>query len=241
MTRPLPARARRPRPAAAAALLLALCVGCETTGFAPRRQPSDPDVELARCLDGLRDARADDGAARTGAVASWEGEVRRLALEFPAHVPTLLANALLSGAGRDREGAQRYLDRLLALDPGHVEAAVLRGHIALQEGNVHLAREVLSHAILLAPDRAELHETLAAAAYVSGELDEARAGLARAQRLGAPAWRTAFDLGLVEEAAGDPDAALRQYAIALQVRPDFPRARARDRALRAERNAPPDE
>ena len=227
------------------AIVLALCAGCEATGFTERPQPSNPDEVLARCLDQLGRTRAGDGEDVQGDVRSgldahyFVGEVRRLALEFPNHVPTLFANALLSREAGEREDAQRYLDRVLALDPTHVEALVLRSHIALQEGDVMSARELLTHGLLLAPDQAELHEALAAVQYVAGEFDQARASLVRAEKLGAPNWRTAYDRGLVEEAVGEPAHALEQYEITLRARPDFEPARARSRALHANDAASP--
>jgi tetratricopeptide (TPR) repeat protein len=166
-----------------------------------------------------------------------ESEIRRLALEFPTHVPTLFANAMLSYEVDDRESAQRYLDRLLAIHPGHADAAVLRCRIALREGDVPLANKILERAIAVSPDQAELHETKAAVAYVAGHFDAAQADLATAENLGAPRWRIAFHRGLIAESVGERDLALSQYAIVLSERPEFEPAQARSRALQA--SAPP--
>ena len=226
---------------AAIACLLAWLPCCSVTGFDARPQPTSPDETLYNYLGALRRARADGGQAeivpgdaktRTDA-HRLESEIRRLALEFPTHVPTLFANALLSYEVDDRESAQRYLDRLLTIDPGHVEAAVLRCRIALREGDVPLASEVLEKAIAVAPDQAELHETMAAVDYVAGQFDAAQSELATAENLGAPRWRAAFHRGLVAESLGERDLALSQYAIVLNERPEFEPAQARSRALQA--------
>jgi hypothetical protein len=64
-------------------------------------------------------------------------------------------------------------------------------------------------------------------------LDEARAELTRAGALGAPRWRIAYHLGMIEEVSGHPAEATRLYMEALQGNPAFTAADSRLRALRA--------
>jgi predicted Zn-dependent protease len=225
----------------AIAVVIAWLPCCSVTGFNARPQPVSPDQPLCDYLGALRRARADGGQAEVVPgdagtrmdVHRIESELRRLALEFPTHVPTLFANAMLSYEVDDRESAQRYLDRLLTIDPGHVDAAVLRCRIALREGDVPLAKNVLERAIAVSPDQAELHETMAAVDFVAGHFDAAQTELATAENLGTPRWRAAFDRGLVAESLGERDFALSQYAIVLSERPEFEPAQARSRALQA--------
>jgi tetratricopeptide (TPR) repeat protein len=211
-----------------------------------RPQSTDPDERLSFYLDALQRAREHGGHCRIEQGDTMvdvdahkiEGEIRRLALEFQNHVPTLFANALLCDQESDDEGAQRYLDRVLAIQPSHADAVVMRSQLAMQEGDLALTREMLVRALAAAPDQSKLHETLAALEYVSGHADEARVELGKAERLGAPAWRIAFHRGLIEEAAGSRDLALVQYAAVIQERPEFEPAQAHARALQAEAQTP---
>ena len=57
-------------------------------------------------------------------------EMRNLATLHPRHVPTLVANAALAYEGGDPVRAQKYLDQALRVDPGHVQATLLRIRIA---------------------------------------------------------------------------------------------------------------
>jgi tetratricopeptide (TPR) repeat protein len=223
-------------------LLIAASSGCAVTGFQARPQPTDPNQRLHVYLDALQRARANGGTAEIELEGVYEpldthrieNEIRRLAIEFPVHVPTLLANAMLSNEVDDRENTQRFLDRVLAIDPRNANAALLRSQLAMREGNLPYARSLLQTSIALTPDSAELYEALAAVDYLGGRFDDARASLAKADKLGAPRWRMAFNRGLVEEASGNREAAFSQYAAALEDRPDFELARARSRALQAE-------
>jgi tetratricopeptide (TPR) repeat protein len=225
----------------AIAVVIAWLPCCSVTGFNARPQPVSPDQALCDYLGALRRARAEGGEAEVvpGEAGTRmdahriESEIRRLALEFPTHVPTLLANAMLSYEVDDRESAQRYLDRLLAIHPGHADAAVLRCQIALREGDVPLASKTLEKAIVVSPDQAELHETMAAVDYFAGHFDAAQTELATAQNLGAPCWRIAFHRGLIAESVGERELALSQYALVLSERPGFEPAQARSRALQA--------
>jgi Flp pilus assembly protein TadD len=69
--------------------------------------------------------------------------------------------------------------------------------------------------------------------YLSGELADAALELQTAQRLGAPGWRVAYHLGLVDEAAGRLDAAREHYAAAVAGNPGWLPARSRLNALQA--------
>jgi hypothetical protein len=51
--------------------------------------------------------------------------------------------------------------------------------------------------------------------------------------LGAPRWRIAYHLGLVEEASGRRDEASRYYSEAVDANPTFEPAKSRLKALRA--------
>jgi Flp pilus assembly protein TadD len=69
--------------------------------------------------------------------------------------------------------------------------------------------------------------------YLDGRLPEATLELTTAQVLGAPRWRVAYHLGLVEEAAGRFAEASRHYGEALEGNPEWAPAQSRFNALRA--------
>lgn len=159
-----------------------------------------------------------------------------LAEMFPRHVPTLVANGVVAYDAHLPERAQEYLDRALALAPVHPEAAVLRARIASEQGDLPFAKRLLDDQIRFTPDHAGLREADASVLFELGRLDEARAELDAAQRLGAPAWRVAFNAGLIEETAGRPGLAMKYYETALHGNEKCNAARSRLRALEA---APP--
>ena len=92
---------------------------------------------------------------------------------------------------------------------------------------------MLDQQIGLAPAHAGLRETHAAALYVDGKMAEAKTELTLAKALGAPRWRIAYHLGLIEEAAGRRDEAAKYYAEAVTGNPTFEPAESRLKALRA--------
>ena len=217
-------------------LALTLLAGCATEGAL-----TDPDRQLAARLDrwcAIEDdtghaAHADDHPGETLDRGHLRREIERLSLHFPGHVPTLLACALVSVDAGEPERAQAYLDRLFKLEPLHPDAAILRARLAERDGNLPLARRVLEQQLRAAPDHSGLHEALAGVLWQAGEAERARAHLARAEALGAPPWRMAYDRGLLAESLGDREAAMSEYRRALELDPLLAPARQRLRALEA--------
>jgi len=143
-----------------------------------------------------------------------------------------MANAVIAYDGHRPVQSQQFLDQILAQSRTYPDAAVLRAQIAIEDGNVPFARRLLEQQIKLAPDHAGLHETYGATLYLGGQLPEARRELTMAGALGAPRWRVAYHLGLVEEASGRPDEAGRYYSEALEANPGWAPAQSRLKALR---------
>jgi tetratricopeptide (TPR) repeat protein len=208
-----------------------------------RQVCSNPDAQLARVLQPLEDLRAkgcDDGANRGASECEQlRREIERLSLVCPGHVPTLMANAVIAYDEHRPAQSQQFLDQILSRAQSHPDAAILRARIAIEEGNLPFARRLLEQQINLAPDHAGLHETYGAVLYLGGQLLEARHELTTASALGAPRWRIAYHLGLIEESAGRVDDALRYYAEALEGNPGWTLAQARLNALRAKRPVGP--
>lgn len=203
---------------------------CTTYSFGHRDTNCDPDERLAQLLDDYEEChRHSDGNGTHLAVDCDRAAVaiERLATEFPRHVPTLQAIAVIAYDNGDRAKAQRYLAAVFAIEPSYPEAAILRSRVAIEEGNLRLAREQLENQVVYTPNHAGVHEALSSVYYLSGEMERASSAITRAEKLGAPAWRVAFNRGLLAEAAGRTTEAQRQYRAALDANPEFTPARAR--------------
>lgn len=159
--------------------------------------------------------------------ADQRREIERVAYICPAYAPGLMASAILAYDDQQPARAQQYLDALFGLQSAHAPAAVLRGRIALEEGNIPFAQRFLAEHVKLSPNDAELREVYAGALYLAGKLPEAKQQLAVAANLGAPAWRVAYHRGLFEEAGGNLHGAFQHYEEALRDRADWDLALAR--------------
>ena len=213
--------------------------GCATTSPLVRQLCYNPDVQLASVLRPLEDLRAKGCEVSIAArgVSNCDAlrqELDRLVVVCPTHAPTLMAGAVFAYDERQPIKSQQMLDQILAQPGRFPDAAVLRARIAIEEGNVPFARHLLERQIRLVPDHAELHETYGATLYVEGRLPEAERELATAEALGAPRWRIAYHLGLVEEASGRRDDARRHYAEAVAGNPGWAPAQSRLNGLRAD-------
>ena len=193
----------------------------------------NPDAQLVEMVPPLVSGSCrDTGAAECDRLTQ---ALQRLSAVCPAHVSTTLVNAVLAYQEQQPARAQQLLDEILARPQSQPDAAVLRARIAIEEGNLVFARRLLGQQLQLAPDHASLHETFAAALYVDGDLAAAVKELTVAGTLGAPRWRVAYHLGLIQEADGHEDEAIKLYEEALQGRPEFSAAASRLKALRARR------
>jgi tetratricopeptide (TPR) repeat protein len=221
---------------ASAALLVFLASGCTSYSFGHRDTETDPDVRLAKLVDEYDQAKAGQ-STREGQIlrdtSRIQLETERLALDIPGHVPTLMACAVMAFEAKETVKAQRYLDAIFHDQPAHAEAAILRSRIAIDEGNLPFARRLLATQVQYAPDNASLREAHSGVLYMSHDLEGARAEILAAEKLGAPAWRVAYNRGLIAEAAGQNEEAQRQYQAAVDGNADFPQARSRLSGMKA--------
>lgn len=191
-----------------------------------------PDSQLMPAWRKWQEARSQPGGCGsledgTYICEAQRQEVERVAYVCPTYVPGLMASAILAYDEHRGALAQQYLDALFNLQKAHGPAAVLRGRIALEEGNIPFALRFLGEHVKLSPEDAELREVYAGALFLADKLGEAKYQLTIAANLGAPAWRIAYHHGLFEEVAGNLRLALQHYETALRERPDWGLALAR--------------
>ncbi len=225
-----------------AAVILLLSLGASSCATRAVRWSGNGCVSVKSRLNeswsALQEARSNpEGCApdRNGAdpCEALRYRIELLSHECPNDVQTLMANAVLAYDARQMIKAQQLLDHLLSLGIVYPEAAILRGRIAVEEGNVPFALKFVSQQIRISMDTPGLREVLASALYLSKRWEEARSELAVAEALGAPKWRIAYHRGLIEEAAGHLPEAERNYQDALRERPGWKPADSRLKGLRA--------
>lgn len=213
-------------------LTLSLYTGACLSAARPlqRQECIEPDARLSQLLPQYELLRATGCTAECG---NLRREIERLVVVCPTHAPTLMANAVLAYDDKQVAAAQQLLDILLGQSGSHADAAALRARIALEEGNVPFALRLLQDRIKLAPDHAGLREAYGAALYLSRQYAAATRELNAAGAFGAPSWRVAYHLGLIDEAEGRLEAAAKRYAEALAGNAGWAPAQSRLTALRA--------
>lgn len=213
-----------------AALLLS--TACASRGPFVRQDCVNPDEQLTAVLQPYEALRVKGCTAECNRLVA---EIERLAVVCSGHAPTLMANAVIAYDANRPITAQQLLDVILSRSRSHPEAAVLRSRIAVEEGNVSFATRLLEQQITLAPDHSALRETYGGALYFARRFADAERELSTAAALGAPRWRIAYHLGLIREAQGRFDEAVRLYLEATDGNPGWAPAQARLKALRATR------
>jgi len=207
--------------------LLGIC-GC--SGFAPhvRNESGDPDARLGSLLADLDRARVTsprhDVIDGDESVFIDSGHLRnefeRLGLEFPNHARIQAANAQIANDAGEREKAELYAERALALDPADPDSAALRARLLAESGNLAAASALLVTAVERRPDHFLLRETEAAIAFASDDSERAKSALLAAERLGAPRWRIEYHRGLLAERGADRVAARAHYEAVLKECPE---------------------
>lgn len=216
-----------------AATIAILVAGCARPTLIQQQQCYDGDTQLAEVLRELETRRANGCEAGGGAAClRARAAVERQLAVCQAHVPTMMANAVLAYDEGRPVVAQQLLDQVLSQARTHPDAAVLRSQIAIEEGNLPFARRLLEQHLKLSPDHAGLHEAYGALLYLVGQMADARRQLETARALGAPGWRVAYHLGLIAEALAFPEEAQKYYAEAIAGNPGWQPAQSRLRALR---------
>lgn len=222
---------------AAAALVLLLCLnGC--AGHRARLSPLGTPCSIAGAKL-KQEWRSLQETIESGGCAQQNGQlcdalrarIERLSVDCPSNSDVVMANALLAYEAHDAVRSQQLLDELFQLGARNPEAGVLRARIAIEQGNLPFALRFLEQQIRQSADHAGLRETLASALYLAGKPEESRTQLMAAKTLGAPVWRVAYGLGLIEESASRFEDARQRYEECLQAKPGWKPAESRLRGL----------
>ncbi|MGD9980401.1 MAG: sulfotransferase [Hyphomonadaceae bacterium] len=129
-----------------------------------------------------------------------------------------LAAAQAALARRDFAAAREAAEAVLSERPSDPAANQILGIVALELGDVELAKQHLRRADAAAPGQPHILNALGVAARRSGETAEARRFFTRAGERGLiDGWR---NLGNLESIAGDARASMRAYEKALRLKPD---------------------
>jgi predicted Zn-dependent protease len=222
-----------------AAIAIAFVASCSTTTFGHRDPNCNPDERLAKLWQHYLDCKAGHIPDGQDAQVLFDcdrvlTDLERLALEFPRHPPTLMANAVVAYDAHEYPKAESYLDDVLAIEPIDPEAAILKSRISIESGNLPSAKRLLEEQVHLTPDHAALREAYSAALFMAGDLGAASAQLDAAERLGAPVWRVDFNRGLIAEKAGDVRKAQQAFEASVAANPDFKPAQSRLAGRKAE-------
>ncbi|QLC74453.1 hypothetical protein LPB260_27620 [Pseudomonas sp. LPB0260] len=211
------------------AFALVVLGGCGSLGQQRTEANEDPHVQVDRVLAHYRATLA-SGVACQSATQGWsepvdcEGllrETMQLYANFPHNERVIMLAALMAYQSGRAPQAAYLLDQLLGGHKPRPEAAVLRSRIALEEGNLALARTLLKQQIRLNPRHPQLYETLAAVQYLDRQYAGALHSLSMSERVGAPGWRAAYHRGLIYEQQNRRDAACQQYRLAAAGNPQF--------------------
>lgn len=182
-------------------------------------QLPSPDQRLAALLDELESLRnpeaqptAAENARQHERLLQVRKELEALSFEYPRHTDSAMAVAAFDYAEGEVLEAALRLDRLLQVEPVHLEAVLLRSQIAMEANNLPLARRLVEELLLHRPDSGEARESYAAVLFLEGDYAGAEQQLEAGLALGSPEWRIAYHRGLVAEHAGSFEEARAHYA-----------------------------
>jgi tetratricopeptide (TPR) repeat protein len=122
--------------------------------------------------------------------------------------------------GELKQAADVY-QGLLEREPQHSDALHLLGVVALQQGNLPRAVELICRAIALNPSISSYHCNLGEAYRLQGQLQRAAGCFRTAMTVDPESADAANGMGLIYAAQGQSEAALAQYEAALKLKPDF--------------------
>lgn len=152
-----------------------------------------------------------DAHLRLGEPDKAELALRRAVLAEPDNGGLLVRWAALLTARGDDKGARRALERVLAADAGHADAACALGVAERRRGDLGLALHFLRDAVARAPRHADANRELGITALAAGCDDEATAALRRAVALAPGDAVARASLGAAQLGAGNYEEGLANW------------------------------
>lgn len=139
---------------------------------------------------------------------------------FPHHIGLLYGQALLAQSLNNSQLTEQLLERILAIEPDHINALNALGYTYAEQGiKLERAEALINKALAQAPDNAAIIDSLGWLNYRQGHLRQAKALLSKAYAI-LPDAEIAAHLGLVEWALGDTKGAFKTWNEALEKSPD---------------------
>jgi tetratricopeptide (TPR) repeat protein len=139
---------------------------------------------------------------------------------FPHHIGLLYGQALLAQSLNNSLLTEQLLERILAIEPSHINALNALGYTYAEQGiKLERAEALINKALAQAPDNAAIIDSLGWLNYRQGHLRQAKALLSKAYAI-LPDAEIAAHLGLVEWALGDTKGAFKTWNEALAKEPD---------------------
>ncbi len=147
-------------------------------------------------------------------------ELNGLHIKYPNSKRIMMAAALLEFELGNTASSQQLLDSLLSKRGAYPEAAILRSRIAMEEGNLTLARSVINKQLNITPDHPYLYEMQASYYYMEGKYTDALQSVKIAERFMKPNWRIAHHRGIIYEAQEQWYKACKEYKQILKEQPN---------------------
>jgi putative PEP-CTERM system TPR-repeat lipoprotein len=139
----------------------------------------------------------------------------------PSHVPTQVALISLKVAEGDKKTAAAELDQIISVDPTSLDAYVLKGDLALADGNLEAAKNIYIKVAQLSPTNALARAKLAAIFIDLSDFKSSEEQINELQKLSPNSPGTLYLRALLNYRQGKNEIARDLILIALRGAPDY--------------------
>ncbi|APD85293.1 hypothetical protein BM527_03865 [Alteromonas sp. Mex14] len=199
-------------------LMVVGITGCASVDFLPIL---NPDAALSEWVDryGIKEKGISCHGDRKIDCLSASLELQQLLLANPSHTNTqVIASSVFLQSGR-RIQAQAVLDELVNQYVPPLVSLVMRTDLALDEGNIKLAKRLNERAISLYADSPKPYLQKASIFYIEGSYEQALSYLSTSLRFGLEESIYYYHLGLINQVKNQFDQACHYYKQSLTMSP----------------------